>query len=275
MRLAGKIALVTGAGSGIGRAIAQTFAAEGATVVVSDISAESAQETLASLAGKETCMIGICDVSDGESVKRLFADIEQQYGRLDILVNNAGIGQTPGDGFDKYQARLAQRMEQLQRGETPTVFGDQIVDMTDAGFNTVVGVNLGGAFHCSREAVKLMIKNGTEGSIVNISSTGAFSGEGGLHYCAAKAGILGLTHGLAADLGPRRIRVNAICPGPTLTPALLAISEEWRQSMAAASPLGRLAEPEEVATTALFLASDESSYVTGHTLMANGGTYMR
>ena len=274
MRLAGKIALVTGAGSGIGRAIAQTFAAEGATVVVSDISAESAQETLASLAGKETCITGTCDVSDGASVKRLFGEIEKQYGRLDILVNNAGIGQTPGDGFDKYQARLAQRMEQLQRGETPTVFGDQIVDMTDAGFDTVVGVNLGGAFHCSREAARLMIKNGEGGSIVNISSTGAFSGEGGLHYCAAKAGILGLTHGLAADLGPRKIRVNAICPGPTLTPALLAISEEWRQSMAAASPLGRLAEPEEEATTALFLASDESSYVTGHTLLANGGTYM-
>ena len=274
MRLAGKIALVTGAGSGIGRAIAQTFAAEGATVVVSDISAESAQETLASLAGKETCITGTCDVSDGASVKRLFGEIEKQYGRLDILVNNAGIGQTPGDGFDKYQARLAQRMEQLQRGETPTVFGDQIVDMTDAGFDTVVGVNLGGAFHCSREAARLMIKNGEGGSIVNISSTGAFSGEGGLHYCAAKAGILGLTHGLAADLGPRKIRVNAICPGPTLTPALLAISQEWRQSMAAASPLGRLAEPEEVATTALFLASDESSYVTGHTLLANGGTYM-
>ena len=275
MRLAGKIALVTGAGSGIGRAIAQAFAAEGATVIVSDLIAESAQETLASLTGKETCTTGTCDVSDGEAVKRLFADIEQQHGRLDILVNNAGIGQTPGDGFDKYQARLAQRMDQLQRGETPTIFGDQIVDMTDAGFLTVLGVNLGGAFHCSREAARLMIRRGTEGSIVNISSTSAFSGEGGLHYCAAKAGILGLTHGLAADLGPRRIRVNAICPGPTLTPALLSISEEWRQSMAAASPLGRLAEPHEVATTALFLASDESSYVTGHTLMANGGTYMR
>lgn len=275
MRLSGKIALVTGAGSGIGRAIAQSFVAEGATVVVSDLSAESAQETLASLAGTETCTIGACDVSDGEAVKRLFADIEKQYGRLDILINNAGIGHTRGDSFDKYQARLAQRMEQLQRGETPTVFGDQIVDMTDTGFNTVMGVNLGGAFHCSREAAKLMIKNGTEGSIVNISSTSAFSGEGGLHYCAAKAGILGLTHGLAADLGPRRIRVNAICPGPTLTPMLLAISEEWRQSMAAASLLGRLAEPDEVAATALFLASDESSYVTGHTLMANGGAYMR
>jgi 3-oxoacyl-[acyl-carrier protein] reductase len=275
MRLTGKIALVTGAGQGIGRAIAQAFAAEGAKVVVSDVSADSAQQTLASLAGKEDCISAICDVSDGSAVERLFTEIGQRYGRLDILVNNAGIGQTAGDGFDKYQARLAQRMEQLQRGETPTVFGDQIVDMTDQGFEKVLGVNLGGAFHCSREAVKLMIKNGTEGSIVNISSTSAFSGEGGLHYSAAKAGILGLTHGLAADLGPRRIRVNAICPGPTLTPALMSISEEWRQSMAAGVPLGRLAEPQEVAATALFLASDDASYITGHTLMANGGSYMR
>ncbi len=274
MRLTGKIVLVTGAGQGIGRAIAQVFADEGAAVVVSDISATAAEETMASLAGKDNTVLGVCDVSDGRAVEQLFAQIEDRYGRLDVLVNNAGIGATPGDGFDKYQLRLAQRTEQLQRGETPTVFGDQIVDMTDQGFEKVLAVNLGGTFHCSREAVKLMIKTGVEGSIVNISSTAAFSGEGGLHYSAAKAGILGLTHGLAVDLGPRRIRVNAICPGPTLTPALMSISEEWRQSMASNVPLGRLADPREVATTALFLASDEASYVTGHTLMANGGTYM-
>lgn len=274
MRLTGKIALVTGAGQGIGRAIAQAFAAEGAEVVVSDLSAAAAEETLASLAGKGGAMVGVCDVSDGQAVSQLFSEIEARFGRLDILVNNAGIGATPGDGFDKFQERLAQRTEQLQRGEVPTVFGDQIVDMTDHGFQKVLGVNLGGAFHCSREAVKLMIKAGVEGSIVNISSTSAFSGEGGIHYSAAKAGILGLTRSLAADLGPRRIRVNAICPGPTLTPALMSISEEWRQSMATNVPLGRLADPKEVASTALFLASDEASYVTGHTLMANGGSYM-
>lgn len=274
MRLAGKIALVTGAGQGIGRAIAEAFAAEGAVVVVSDLNPATAEETLASLKGSEKFSSFGCDVSDSSSVDQLFAHIDERYGRLDILVNNAGIGQTPGDGFDKYQVRLGERMAQMSRGEVPTVFGDQIVDMTDQGFQTVVGVNLGGAFHCSREAVKLMIKTGVEGSIINISSTSAFSGEGGLHYCAAKAGILGLTRGLALDLGPRKIRVNSICPGPTLTSALMSISEEWRQSLANNSPLGRLAEPKEVASTALFLASDDASYVTGHTLMANGGTYM-
>jgi len=274
MRLAGKIALVTGAGQGIGRAIAEAFAAEGASVVVSDLSPAGVEEALASLAGSERCSAYDCDVADSGAVEKLFAFIEERYGRLDILVNNAGIGQAPGDGFDKYQARLAERMAQIERGEQPTVHGDQVVDMTDSGFDKVLAVNLGGAFHCSRAAVKLMIKAGVEGSIVNISSTSAFSGEGGLHYCAAKAGILGLTRGLAADLGSRKIRVNAICPGPTLTPALMSISEEWRQSMANNVPLGRLAEPKEVANTALFLASDDASFVTGHTLMANGGTYM-
>lgn len=274
MRLDGKIALVTGAGQGIGRAIAEAFAAEGAAVVVSDLSPAGVEETLASLAGSENCSAFSCDVVDSGAVEKLFAFVEERYGRLDILVNNAGIGQAPGDGFDKYQARLGERMAQIERGEQPTVHGDQIVDMADSGFEKVLGVNLNGAFHCSREAVKLMIKADVEGAIVNISSTSAFSGEGGLHYCAAKAGILGLTRGLAADLGSRRIRVNAICPGPTLTPALMSISEEWRQSMANNVPLGRLAEPKEVANTALFLASDDASFVTGHTLMANGGTYM-
>lgn len=274
MRLSGKVALVTGAGQGIGRAIARLFAAEGARVIISDMSVAAAEETLSMIKSECPASINVCDVSDSQSVVKLFAEIENQYGRLNVLVNNAGIGATAGDGFDKYQLRMAQRAQQVRDGQEPTIFGDQIVDMTDLGFQKVVAVNLGGTFNCSREAVRLMIKTGVSGAIVNISSTSAFSGEGGLHYSAAKAGILGLTRGLAADLGARRIRVNAICPGPTLTPALMSISEEWRQAMATNVPLGRLADPDEVATTALFLASDESSYVTGHTLMANGGSYM-
>ncbi len=119
-----------------------------------------------------------------------------------------------------------------------------------------------------------MVETGVQGSIISISSTGAYTGEGAPHYCASKAGIQGLTRALADEVGPRGIRVNAVVPGPTMTPAMMTISEQWRQSMAQDSPLGRMAEPEEIANTVLFLASDESSNFTGQSLCANGGTYM-
>ena len=140
-------------------------------------SAESAQETLASLTGEATCTACACDVSDSAAIETPVRGYRAAI-RLDILVTTRALVRPPVIS-DKYQARLAQRIEQLQRGETPTVLGDQIVDMTDAGFSARCGREPGRAFHCSREAARLMIKNGTEGCIVNISSTSAFSGEGG------------------------------------------------------------------------------------------------
>lgn len=272
-RLEGKIAVVTGAGQGIGQAIALALSANGATVVVVDLNVEATAETMAGLTGEGMALA--CNVADSSSVAAVFEQVEENYGRLDILVNNAGIGGAKGDGFGRQQKRLAQRNEQLAKGEEPTVFPDHIIDMRDEGWQAVLNVNLNGTFYCCREAVKLMIKHEVKGSIINLSSTSAFNGESGVHYCASKAGILGLTKSLAEELALRAIRVNAIVPGPTLTKALMGASEEWRNAMAQDVPMKRLAQPEEIAGTAVFLASDESSYTTGQSLCSNGGWYMQ
>lgn len=274
-RLANKVALVTGAAQGIGQAIAVRLASEGAALVVADISLDALSDTVKQIedsGGRVTAKV--CDVTASTSVVELFASVIDHYGQLDILVNNAGIGTAPNDGFDLYQQRLAERGAQLQRGETPTVFADHITDMQDDGWQKVVNVNLNGAFFCCREAVRVMAARGIAGSIINIASTSAVSGEGGVHYCASKAAILGLTRSLAMEVAARKIRVNAICPGPTNTPIMANISDEWKQAMVAAIPMGRIGEPEEIANTALFLASDEASAFTGQTLMANLGTYL-
>ncbi len=275
MRLKDKVAVVTGAGLGMGRATAQVFAAEGASVIVNDISEADAQETLELINERGDCCAITGDISNSAQVTSLYQQVEDRYGRVDLLVNNAGVGAAPNDGYDKFYERMTARNEQLAKGETPTVHLDHIIDMQDDGWQRVMDINMNGLFYNCREAVKLMIKAGiTAGSIVNISSTSALSGEGGVHYCATKAAVLGFTKSLAQELGGRNIRVNAICPGPTNTRLMAGISEEWAQAMIAAIPLGRIAEPEEVARTALFLASEDASFFTGQTLAANGGMHM-
>jgi len=273
MRLAEKVALVTGAGLGMGRATASLFAAQGAKIFAVDLGEEELERTrsLIEEAGGQ-CAVHRCDVSDSGAVADAFAALREHYGRLDILVNNAGIGSAPGDGQERYMELMAQR----SAGDA-TVFADHIVHMEDAGWQKVVDVNLNGSFFCSREAVRLMSAaedGGQGGSIINISSTSALNGDGGVHYCASKAALLGLSRSLARELAPRGIRVNAICPGPTNTRLMQGISEEWAQSIIQGVPLGRLAEPEEVAHAALFLASGDSSFVTGQTLACNGGLWM-
>ncbi|MGI9285175.1 MAG: SDR family NAD(P)-dependent oxidoreductase [Pseudomonadales bacterium] len=274
MRLKDKVAVITGAGLGMGRATAEVFAAEGASVVVNDISEADAQETLTLVNERDDCCAITGDISNSAQVSSLYQQVEERYGKVDLLVNNAGVGAAPNDGYDKFYERMAARNEQLQQGQTPTVHLDHIIDMQDDGWQRVLDINMNGLFYNCREAVKLMIKAGAEGSIINISSTSALSGEGGVHYCATKAAVLGFTKCLASELGSRNIRVNAICPGPTNTRLMQDISEEWAQAMIAAIPLGRIAEPAEVARTALFLASDDASFFTGQTLAANGGMHM-
>ncbi|WP_321806525.1 SDR family NAD(P)-dependent oxidoreductase [Burkholderia sp. BCC1993] len=269
-----KVVLVTGAGSGMGRATVLRFAAHGATVVAADLDGARADETLRLAQAAGTGLAHACDVADSDAVAALFDAIAQRYGRLDVLVNNAGAGQVPGDGFELAQQRIAQRVQQLANGETPTVFSDTIVDLTEGGWRRVVDINLNGTFFCSRAAVRLMIAAGVRGAIVNIASVSALSGEGPPAYCASKAAILGLTRCLARDLGPRGIRVNAICPGPTRTPMMQSIPDEWARELERAIPLGSMAEPDDIARSILYLASDDARQMTGQTLSVSGGMYM-
>ncbi|MCK0508186.1 SDR family NAD(P)-dependent oxidoreductase [Aromatoleum anaerobium] len=278
MRFAGKVVVVTGAGQGMGRAIAQRFVQEGATVVAADINEAAARETLELAGRSDDTKAGIartCNIADSGAVKALFEEVDGLYRRVDVLVNNAGIGSAKNDGFDKLLARMGERGAQMARGETPTVFPDLICDMADEGWHGVMKVNLDGTFFCTREAVRMMIKHGIKGSIINISSTAAISGEGALHYAASKAALVGMTRSLAREIAPRGIRVNNVMPGPVNTPIMQNVSQDWINSMVAGIPLGRMAEPSDIAGVVAFLASDDAAMVTGSDVVANGGSYFK
>ncbi len=272
MLLKDKRAVVTGAASGIGLAIAHRLAAEGARVAALDINAEAAEKVWA---GKDAGRhLGFaCDIADSRSVDAVFAKIKAAFGGVDILVNNAGIGRGPDDGSNQMYAGIAERQAQMAKGETPTAHPDQMIHMSDEGWARVLNVNLTAQFYCARAAVRLMAAEGIAGSIVNIASTSAASGEGPLHYVTSKAGVVGFTRGLARELSTRRIRVNAVHPGPTATPIMTNLPDEMIAAMEAAVPLGRMAQPEEVAAAVAFLASDQASYATGSVLTVNGGSY--
>jgi 3-oxoacyl-[acyl-carrier protein] reductase len=252
MKLAGRVAFVTGGGSGLGRAIAQAFAREGARVAVNDLAGAAARETVAALPGAgHLALAG--DVSDSARVAEMFAEVERTHARLDVLVNNAGIDRTPGDGS-----------EQLMSGEP------QILQMSDAGWARMLAIHLNGAFYCTREALRRMLP-AKSGSIIHMSSIAGLGGWGSVHYSTAKAGLLGMTRALARQLGPRGIRVNAICPGAIDTPMARAIPEPLIRGLLALTPLGRMGTAEEIAALALYLASDDAGFVTGQAISPNGG----
>ena len=240
MKLINKVAFVTGAGQGMGRAIVRHFAEQGAHVVAADINLEAARQTIEGLG--DNAMAVDCNVADSDSVATAMAAVYARFGRFDVLVNNAGIGSI-----------------------------DAFADTPDEHWQRVIGVNLTGPFFCSREAVKLMLKAATPGVVINISSTAAITGEGPSHYCAAKAGVMGLTRSMARELAGQGIRVNTIVPGPTNTPMMADIPDDWMQSMLNAIPLGRMGETDEIARVAAFLASDDASFITGQNLAVNGG----
>ena len=265
--LQGKVAVVTGAGQGMGRAATRLLSERGAAVAALDLNEAGAAETIAGLPGRALALH--CDVSASVAVDR----VETALGPVSVLVNNAGIGRAGGDGSDRMYELMAQRNAELEAGAEAETHIDHIVFMEDEGWRGVMGVNLDGAFHCARAAVRSMVRAGIQGSIINISSTAAQSGEGPIHYVTSKAALIGLTRGLARELGSRRIRVNAVAPGPTNTPIMEGIPEAWIRDMESAIPLGRMAQPGEIAQAVCWLASDASSMCTGSVLVANGGSY--
>lgn len=242
MKLNGKVALVTGAGQGMGRSIARLFVEEGAIVVALDLNLEAVEETIGANNPEGTSMARSVDVTDSVAVRAVFDEAVAKYGRIDVVVNSAGIGSL-----------------------------DTLAETPDENWARVIGVNLTGTFYCVREAVRSMQATSTRGSVINISSSSAINGEGPSHYCASKAGVMGLTRSAAKEVAAGGIRVNTILPGPTRTPMMAGIPDEWADAIVKAVPLGRMGEPEEIARVALFLASEDSSFMTGQNVAVNGG----
>jgi 3-oxoacyl-[acyl-carrier protein] reductase len=241
-----RIALVTGAGSGIGRAIAEKLAQNGERVVVNDLHGETADEVVAGIkewGGEAAAAPG--DVSDAESVQRIVAATHEAYGFPEILVNNAGF--------------LQQK---------------RFVDLTVEDFDRMIAVHLRGTFLCTRAVLPEMLSRGS-GIIVNVASQlGQIGGIELCHYSSAKAGIIGLTKSLAREVSAQGVRVNAVAPGPINTELVLGLSEEWRNAKAAELPLGRFGEPWEVAETVAFLVSEGAALYVGQTLGPNSGDVM-
>lgn len=241
-----RVALVTGAGSGIGRAIAEKLAKVGERVVVNDLNGATADEVVARIresGGEAAAAPG--DVSDPEAVRRIVEAAREAYGSPEILVNNAGF--------------LRQK---------------RFVDLTVEDFDRMIAVHLRGTFLCTHAVLTDMLSRG-QGIIVNIASQlGQIGGTELCHYSAAKAGIIGLTKSLAREVSAQGVRVNAVAPGPINTELVLGLSEEWRNAKAAELPLGRFGEPWEVAETVAFLVSDGATLYVGQTLGPNSGDVM-
>ena len=242
-----KVALVTGASRGIGREIAQTLAAYGASVIVnyngSKDRADEVVEMISAAGGKAIAVKA--DVAKAEEMARLFEEAQAAFGRIDILVNNAGITRD-----------------------------NLILKMSEEEYDTVLDTNLKGAFLCMKHAAKIMLRQ-KNGRIINISSISGIAGNAGqANYCAAKAGLIGLTKSLAKELGSRGITVNAVAPGFIETEMTEKLSEQVKEGMLAQIPLKRAGSVKDIAEAVAFLASERAAYITGQTLSVNGGMAM-
>jgi NAD(P)-dependent dehydrogenase (short-subunit alcohol dehydrogenase family) len=248
-RLMGRVALVTGAQQGIGRAMALAFAREGADVVVNYLDDLAAAERVAMEAracGVRASVVQT-DVARVEDVRALVAHTVKELGGIDVLVNNAGV--YPRSPF---------------------------LELSEKEWDHVLDVNLKGSCFCAQAAAKAMIAGGRRGSIINLSSSSVRGQPRGVHYTASKGGIITMTRTMALELAPHGIRVNAIAPGTTDTAQPRGgLTEEELVAFARTVPLGRIAQPEDIASVAVFLATEESRHMTGQTLHVNGGVYMR
>jgi NAD(P)-dependent dehydrogenase (short-subunit alcohol dehydrogenase family) len=245
MLLKNKIAIVTGSGRGIGQGIAIALAKEGCNVVISDLNEKDCKKTsdeVEKLGAKS--LVVKCDVSSKSDVENLVKSAVKKFGKLDILVNNAGI--------------------------FPFV---PFMNMTEADWEKVINVNLKSVFICSQAAAKEMKKGG---KIVSISSIAAFVGfEGLAHYCATKGGINAMTRTMALELAPQKINVNAIAPGAIDTPGAKMTDENMMKQTIAAIPWKRMGLPEDIANAVVFLVSDKADYITGQTIIVDGGYTLR
>lgn len=245
--LTGKVALVTGAGKGIGCEVAKTLASYGATVILnyahSENAAKEAAKEIVDNGGKAT--VYGCDVADFAAVGEMMKTIAKEYGSIDILVNNAGITKD----------NLAMVMKEEE-------------------FDAVINTNLKGAFNCMRHVCRTMLKQ-KGGRIISISSIVGLTGNAGqINYSASKAGIIGMTKSLAKELGSKGITVNAVAPGFIDTDMTKVLKEEVKQQLLAQIPLNRLGHTKDIAETVAFLASDKAAYITGQTISVDGGMYV-
>lgn len=250
MKLDHKVALVTGGGQGIGKAIALKLADSGADIIINYIDIANNKE-IAENTKKEIEELGVnctlisANVASFDETKDMFDQVKKQYGRLDILINNAGITRD-----------------------------NLILRMKEEDFDSVIDVNLKGTFNCMKHATRLMMKQ-KYGRIVSLSSVvGIIGNAGQVNYSASKAGIIGMTMSLAREVGSRGITVNAVAPGFIQTAMTDVLSDEIKNQMLAQIPLGCLGEVEDISSTVLFLVSDEAKYITGQTIHVDGGMAM-
>ena len=248
MRLRGRIALVTGAQQGIGCGIALAFAREGADVAVNYLDDRAAAEKVMQevrAAGGRAVLVQ-ADVARPADAQRMVAQVQSELGGLDVLVNNAGV--------------------------YPRV---PFLEMRETDWDHVVDVNLKGGFFCAQAAARAMVAAGRRGSIINMASQAVRGAVRGVHYSASKGGVVAMTRATALELAPHGIHVNAIAPGLTDTAQpRYGNNEEELAAMASAVPLGRMAQPDDIAAVAVFLASDDARHITGQTVHVNGGSYM-
>ena len=244
MRLQGRVAAITGGALGIGRATARLFAEEGATVALGDVQLEAAEKVAQEIerGGGKAIAIGL-DVGDAAQVQAFVDRVAREFGRLDVMFANAGIAHSA-----------------------------PFLEHPEAQWHRVLRVNLTGVFLCGQAAARQMVRQGGGGRIITTASINGFRGvENLVGYNAAKAGVIELTRTMAVELAQHRITVNAIAPAQIDTRLTRTLPEEARRRRVERIPMGRFGEPEEVARVALFLASDDASYVTGHTLAVDGG----